>query len=62
MIRFRSLQSRVTALYSATFGVVMLLVAVAMQGAISNSADDKVRSELAASAEVIDTIWSMRGK
>ncbi|HYD25868.1 MAG TPA: EAL domain-containing protein [Croceibacterium sp.] len=60
MIRFRSLQSRLTALYSATFGVVMLLVAVAMQGAISTSADQKVRSELVSSAAVIDRLWTMR--
>lgn len=62
MFRFRSLQSRITALYSATFGVVMLVVAVAMQGAIANSAEEKVRSELIASANVIDKIWLLRGQ
>jgi diguanylate cyclase (GGDEF)-like protein len=60
MIRFRSLQSRITALYTATFGIVMILVAVAMQQAISTSADEKVRSELVSSAAVIDRLWSMR--
>ena len=59
-MRFRSLQSRITALYSATFGLVMVLVAVAMQWAIADSAEDKVRSELVSSAAVIDRIWSMR--
>jgi diguanylate cyclase (GGDEF)-like protein len=60
MIRFRSLESRMTALYSATFGLVMLLVAASLQWAIASNADHKVRSELASSAKVIDRIWSMR--
>jgi diguanylate cyclase (GGDEF)-like protein len=60
MIRFRSLESRMTALYSATFGFVMLLVAASLQWAIASNADHKVRSELASSAKVIDRIWSMR--
>jgi diguanylate cyclase (GGDEF)-like protein len=59
-MRFRSLQSRITALYSATFGLVMILVAVAMQWAITDSAEDKVRAELVSSAAVIDRIWAMR--
>jgi len=61
LVRFRSLQSRITALYSATFGLVMILVAVVMQWAIADSAEDKVRSELVSSAAVIDRIWAMRG-
>ena len=60
MFRFRSLESRITALYSATFGLVMLLVAASLQWAIASSADHKVRSELASSAKVIDRIWSLR--
>jgi hypothetical protein len=59
-MRFRSLQSRITALYSATFGLVMLLVAITMQWAIADSAEDKVSSELVSSAAVIDRIWTMR--
>src|SRR6478735_3577028 len=59
MIRFRSLQSRITALYSATFGLVMLLVAASLQWAIASSAEQQVRSELASSSKVIDRIWSM---
>jgi diguanylate cyclase (GGDEF)-like protein len=60
VIRFRSLESRMTGLYSATFGFVMLLVAASLQWAIASNADHKVRSELASSAKVIDRIWSMR--
>ena len=59
MIRFKSLQSRITALYSAAFGLAMILVAVGMQTAISRSAEEKVRSELDSSARVINQIWSM---
>ena len=59
MIRFRSLQSRITALYSAMFGLVMLLVAVSLQWAIASNAEQQVRSELASSSKVIDRIWSM---
>jgi diguanylate cyclase (GGDEF)-like protein len=62
VIHFRSLQSRITALYLAAFGLAMVLVAVGMQVAISRAAEDKVRSELASSARVIDRIWSMQGK
>jgi len=60
MIRFRSLQTRITALYSATFGLVMLLVAVSLQWAIASSAEQQVRQQLASSSKVIDRIWSMR--
>ena len=60
MIRFKSLQLRITALYSATFGIVMILVAIAMQQAIATSADQKVRSELVSSAAIIDRLWSSR--
>jgi diguanylate cyclase (GGDEF)-like protein len=59
MIRFRSLQTRITALYSATFGLVMLLVAASLQWAIASSAEQQVRSQLASSSKVIDKIWSM---
>ena len=62
MIRFRSLQSRITALYSAAFGLAMVLVAIGMQAAISRSAENMVRSELDASARVINQIWTMNDK
>jgi len=60
MIRFRSLQTRITALYVATFGLVMLLVAVSLQWAIQSSAEQQVRQQLVSSSRVIDRIWSMR--
>jgi diguanylate cyclase (GGDEF)-like protein len=60
MFRFRTLQSRMTALYAATFAVVMLLVAAGLQMVVANAAEDKVRAELASSSKVIDRIWSMR--
>jgi diguanylate cyclase (GGDEF)-like protein len=59
MLRFRSLQARITALYSATFGLVMLLIAASLQWAIQTNAEQQVRSQLASSSKVIDRIWSM---
>src|SRR5690242_43002 len=61
-MRFRSLQSRITALSTAAFGVVMILVAVSVQWAINASAENKVRQELASSSTVIDRIWGMRAQ
>jgi diguanylate cyclase (GGDEF)-like protein len=60
MIHFASLQSRITALYTAAFGLVMLLVAAGVQWVIADNAEDKVRQELASSANVIDRFWSLR--
>ena len=60
MIRFTSLQTRITALYTAAFGVVLILVAASMQWAIARSAEDKVLRELDSSAHVIDRIWELR--
>ena len=60
MFRFRSLQSRMTTLYTATFGIVMLLVALSMQWVVEQQAEQKVRSELSASASTIDRIWSLQ--
>jgi len=62
MFRFRSLQSRITALSTLAFGIVLLLVAVSMQWAIGSAAEDKVRRELVSSAKVIDRIWTMRSR
>jgi len=62
MVRFRSLQSRITTLSTLAFGVVLVLVAVSMQWAISASAEKKVREELSSSAKVVDRIWSMRSQ
>ncbi|HSG35680.1 MAG TPA: diguanylate cyclase, partial [Sphingomonadaceae bacterium] len=62
MLRFRSLKTRITALSTFAFGLVLLLVAVSMQWAIGASAESKVREELNASAKVIDRIWTMRAQ
>ena len=60
MIRFASLQTRITALYTVAFGLVLILVAASMQWAIARSAEDKVLRELDSSAHVIDRIWELR--
>jgi diguanylate cyclase (GGDEF)-like protein len=62
MIRFNSLQTRITALYTAAFGVVLILVAASMQWAIARSAEEKVRSELDSSSHVIERIWELRAE
>ena len=62
MPRFHSLQSRITALSTAAFGVVMILVAVSVQWAINASAENKVRQELASRSMVIARIWAMRSQ
>src|SRR4051812_29985471 len=60
MIRFSSPQTRITALYTVAFGIVLVLVAASMQWAIARSADDKVLHELDSSSHVIDRIWDLR--
>jgi diguanylate cyclase (GGDEF)-like protein len=57
---FGSLQARITALYTAAFGAVLILVALSMNWAIARSAEDKVLSELDSSSHVIDRIWELR--
>jgi hypothetical protein len=57
---FGSLQARITALYTAAFGAVLVLVALSMNWAIAQSAEDKVLSELDSSSHVIDRIWELR--
>jgi hypothetical protein len=59
-MRIDSLQSRITALYTAAFGIVLMLIAASMQWAIADSAEEKVLSELASSSQVIDRIWDLR--
>jgi diguanylate cyclase (GGDEF)-like protein len=60
MIEFASLQSRITALYTVAFGLVMLGVAATVQWVIADNAEEKVRQELSSSANVIDRFWTLR--
>ncbi|HET6972272.1 MAG TPA: EAL domain-containing protein, partial [Phenylobacterium sp.] len=57
---FRRLSTRLTVLYAALFGAVLLVVSLAVFFAISNAAQRQVRSELAATGTVFDRVWSLR--
>ena len=59
---FRKLSTRLTVLYAAMFGVVLLIVSVAVFLAISNVAQRQVRMELAATGTVFDRVWAMRSE
>ncbi|CAN5197484.1 EAL domain-containing protein [soil metagenome] len=60
MIRFRRLQTRLTVVYMALFGVALMLVAIAVVTAVTRSAQTVVRGELRASGQVYDQIWKAR--
>jgi EAL domain-containing protein (putative c-di-GMP-specific phosphodiesterase class I)/GGDEF domain-containing protein len=62
MLTFRRLSTRLTVLYAALFGVVLLVVSAAVFVAISGAAQSQVRSELAATGTVFDRIWSLRSE
>ena len=57
---FRRLQTKLTVLYMGLFGVALLLVAVAVVTAVTNSAQGVVRNELSASGAVYGQIWDAR--
>ena len=57
---FKRLQTKLTVLYMGLFGVTLLMVALAVITAVTNSARGVVRDELAASGEVYEQIWDSR--
>ena len=59
---FRRLSTRLTVLYAALFGAVLLTVSVAVFLAISGAAQRQVRAELAATGTVFDRVWSLRSE
>lgn len=59
---FSRLSTRLTVLYAALFGAVLLVVSVAVFGAISGAAQRQVRAELAATGTVFDRVWSLRSE
>lgn len=59
---FNRLSTRLTVLYAALFGAVLLIVSVAVFLAISSAAQRQVRSELAATGTVFDRVWSLRSE
>ncbi len=59
---FAKLSTRLTVLYAALFGAVLLVVSVAVFLAISGAAQRQVRDELAATGTVFDRVWSLRSE
>jgi len=59
---FSRLSTRLTVLYAALFGAVLLVVSLAVFLAISGAAQRQVRGELAATGTVFDRVWSLRSE
>lgn len=59
---FRRLQTRLTVLYAALFGVVLLGLALTVQAAGSGHAGRIVQSDMAAAGEVFDRLWAVRSE
>jgi EAL domain-containing protein (putative c-di-GMP-specific phosphodiesterase class I)/GGDEF domain-containing protein len=59
---FNRLSTRLTVLYAALFGAVLLVVSLAVFLAISGAAQRQVRGELAATGTVFDRVWSLRSE
>ncbi len=57
---FQSLRTRLTVLYAALFGLAMLLVALAVYGAITAAARRQVENELVAGGAVFDRLWTLQ--
>jgi EAL domain-containing protein (putative c-di-GMP-specific phosphodiesterase class I)/GGDEF domain-containing protein len=62
MAMFTRLRTRLTVLYVALFGAVLLLVSGAVYAAINGAAQRQVRNELTASGTVFDRVWSLRSQ
>jgi EAL domain-containing protein (putative c-di-GMP-specific phosphodiesterase class I)/GGDEF domain-containing protein len=59
---FRRLQTKLSILYGALFGVLLTLVVGAAYLAIVGNAERAIRSELQASGTVFDRIWALRSQ
>lgn len=59
---FRRLSTRLTVLYAALFGAVLLAVSGSVFLAISNAARHQVRGELSSAGAVFEGIWSLRSE
>jgi len=59
---FSRLRTKLTVLYVALFGVVLLLVSAVVFAAINDTAQRQVRAELTASGTVFDRVWSLRSE
>jgi EAL domain-containing protein (putative c-di-GMP-specific phosphodiesterase class I)/GGDEF domain-containing protein len=60
LLVFTHLRTRLTVLYVALFGAVLLMVSLSVYAAINQAAQRQVRAELTASGTVFDRVWSLR--
>ena len=59
---FRRLQTKLSVLYGALFGVLLTLVGAAAYTTITQNAERAIRNELQASGTVFDRIWTLRSQ
>lgn len=59
---FDRLQTRLTVLYAGLFAAALLVVSLAVSGAVSSSAGRAVRAELTAGSTVYDRLWALRSQ
>ena len=60
LVRFRNLRTRLTVVYMGLFGLALLLAAVAVVTAVTNSARRVVRDEMTAAGAVYSQLWTAR--
>lgn len=60
LLRFRNLRTRLTVVYMGLFGLALLLSAIAVVTAVTNSARRVVRDEMTAAGAVYSQLWSAR--
>jgi len=59
---FHRLQTKLSVLYGALFGVLLTLLGVAAYITVTRSAESAIRNELQASGTVFDRIWALRSQ
>jgi len=60
MPKLNQLRTKLTVLYAGLFGLILLLIALAVYSAVTRNAEHTVRGELAANGAVFDRIWALR--
>ena len=58
--KLNQLRTKLTVLYAGLFGLILLLISMAVYSAVTRNAEQTVRRELAANGAVFDRIWALR--
>ncbi len=58
--KLTQLRTKLTVLYAGLFGLILLLIALAVYSAVTRNAEHTVRGELVANGAVFDRIWALR--